>query len=663
MYYLPILVGSNSKRRLDVLKTVFLRLKRLVTVPSGDPALLKAQFEVFSNQVPLMYAIVLVNAWMLSFVFLSKAPAALSVWIPGGLSAICFARLAGWWRSRHIVPSSEAARKALTRTNQFSFVLTLALVTWALSLYPYGDSYTRGNIAFFIAITGLGVIICLQQLPSAAFIVAIVINAAFATYFTFGGMTSFVVMAINMAFVSIALLLVVTVQFRHFSGAVSARAKLEVANRENARLANLDSLTGLSNRRQFFTHLETAFSDPDEKRLAVGIIDLDGFKPVNDLYGHSVGDSLLKEVAQRLCELVDSPTEIFRLGGDEFALIVSDCPEDAELLLFGEKICTALRSPFVLSEATVQVSGSIGFSVYPELANDVHQLYDRADYALYQVKRTNRGHALLFSSEHVIAIEQNHQIEQVLNRADLDSELTVFFQPIIDIQRERTVGFEALARWDSPELGRVSPADFIPVAERIGLISVLTCALLRKALAAACKWPEDVRLSFNLSTHDISSSDGVATIVGIILASGIDPRRVDLEITETAMMYDFGEARSSIEILKVLGCGIALDDFGTGFSSLSQLHALPLTKLKIDRSFVTNLHRNPASYKIVKSLLALSLDMGLGCVIEGVETSEELDALKKLGGVLVQGYFYSAPVPEAEIAAFLPGAENSRKTG
>lgn len=644
-----------------MLKAVFLRLKRLISVPSGDAELLKAQFEVFSNQVPLMYAIVLVNAWALAFIFMSEAPVWLSVWIPSGLSLICCARLAVWWRSRHAVPSPEAARKALTRTNQFSFVLTVALSAWALSLFPYGDHYARGNIAFFIAITGLGVIICLQQLPSAAFIVTIVINTAFVTYFSLAGITSFIVMAINLALVSIALLLVVTVQFRHFSGAVSARSKLEAANRENARLANLDALTGLANRRQFFTHLDAAFQASEGKRLAVGIIDLDGFKPINDLYGHKVGDSLLYEVGKRLSALADSNTQISRLGGDEFALTVTDCPDDADLLALGEKICAAVRAPFVLSEATVYISGSIGFSVYPELANDVHQLYERADYALYQGKRSNRGHALLFSSEHVIAIEQNHRLEQVLSRADLDAEMTVYFQPIIDIQCERTVAFEALARWNSPELGRVSPADFIPVAERIGLISALTCSLLKKALAAACNWPDDIRLSFNLSTHDISSSDGVATIVGIILASGIDPRRLDFEITETAMMYDFCQAKSSIEIFKVLGCGIALDDFGTGYSSLSQLHALPLTKLKIDRSFVSDLHKNPASYKIVKSLLALSHDMGIGCVIEGVETSEELDALKKLGGVLVQGYFYSAPLPEAEIARFLPGSKVSRK--
>ena len=645
-----------------VLKSVFSRAVRLVSVPSDDAELLKAQFEVFSRQVPLMYGILLANVWALAMTFMAEAPVWLSIWIPIGLSLICVVRLAGWWRSRHRVPTPEAAHKALTKTNQFAFILTVGLTLWSLSLYPYGDAYMQGNIAFFIAITGLGVIICLQQLRSAAFIVAIVINTGFVTYFSLSGITPFIGMAVNLVLVSVTLLMVVTVQYRHFAGAVFARTKLEAISRENARLANLDALTGLSNRRQFFTHLEGAFQESDGKRLAVGVIDLDGFKPINDLYGHTVGDTLLIEVGQRLASLVGSNTHISRLGGDEFALTVIDCPEDAELLGLGERICAALRTPFVLSEATLQISGSIGFSVYPQLAGNVHELYERADYALYQGKRANRGHALLFTSEHVSTIEENHRIEQVLNQADLEAELCVFFQPIVDIQREKTVAFEALARWNSPVLGNVSPGHFIPVAERIGLISELTCVLLRKALETACSWPEEIRLSFNLSTHDISSSDAVATIVGIILSSEIDPQRLDLEITETAMMYDFSQARTAIEMFKILGCGIALDDFGTGFSSLSQLHALPLTKIKIDRSFVSDLHKNPASFKIVKSLLALSSDMGLGCVIEGVETREELNALRKLGGELVQGYFYSPPVPETEIAKFLPGSGMTRMT-
>ncbi|MCY0149536.1 EAL domain-containing protein [Hoeflea sp. G2-23] len=601
-----------------------------------------------------MYSIVLINAWALSITFLSTAPLWLSLYIPLGFTAVCGARLVGWWRLRHMVPTAEYAHRALTLTTRLAFLLTVLMTGWALALFPYGDPYMQGSIAFFIAITGLGVINCLQQLRSATIMVAIVVNCVFVTYFALADITSFMGMAVNLVLVSVALLLVVAVQFRHFSGAVSARAELETISKENARLANLDSLTGLANRREFFTRLEGLFGEAEGKRLAVGVIDLDGFKPVNDLYGHKVGDRLLVEVGKRLADEAGDGNHIARLGGDEFALTVVDCPDDGALLALGERICAALRAPFVLAEATVQISGSIGFSVYPETAGHAQELYERADYALYCSKRTNRGHPLLFTKQHMVEIEQNTRIEQALLNADLNTELTVFYQPIIAIDTGKTMAFEALARWTSPVLGNVPPSDFIPVAERAGLISELTRILLKKALATASQWPDNVGLSFNLSAHDISSSKAVSLIVGTILASGVDPQRLDLELTETAMLHDFAQAKAAIEMLQLLGCGIALDDFGTGYSSLSQLHALPLTKIKIDRSFVSNLDQNPASYKIVKSLLALSSDMGLGCVVEGVETSEELAALKKLGGRLVQGYFYSPPVPASQLERFLP---------
>lgn len=645
-----------------MVRTLFARISRFMSVPRNDADLLKAQFEVFSSQVPLMYAILLINAWALALSFRDTAPVWLSTYIPIAFTAVCGARLIGWWRVRNTVPEPEIAYRALKHVNKLALGLTIALSSWALSLYPYGDAYMQGHIAFFIAVTGVGVIICMQQLRSAAFIVAAVINLTFVLYFSLAEIVSFRGMSINLLLVTIALMAVVTVQFRYFAGAVSARRELEAVGRENFRLANLDSLTGLPNRRQFFAHLEHMFSKADGRRLAVGIIDLDGFKPVNDLYGHKVGDSLLVEVGRRLAALSDDRTHIARLGGDEFALVVVDCSDDAELLALGERICAMLRDPFVLIEATVQISGSIGFAVFPELAGNAHELYERADYALYQGKRTNRGHAALFSSRHVAEIERDKRIEQALNAADLERELSVVFQPIVDIETRATVAFEALARWTSPGLGKVSPDQFIPVSERIGMIGQLTRVLLRKALATAATWPENVRLSFNLSTHDISSSEGALAITGLIMSSGIDPKRLDFEITETAMMYDFGQAMATVDMLKALGCGIALDDFGTGYSSLSQLHALPLTKIKIDRCFVSDLDTNPASFKIVKSLLALSSDMGLGCVIEGVETEAELDALRKLGGQFVQGYLYSPPVADAEVAEMLSAGADGRKS-
>ncbi|MEM9966057.1 MAG: EAL domain-containing protein, partial [Asticcacaulis sp.] len=232
-------------------------------------------------------------------------------------------------------------------------------------------------------------------------------------------------------------------------------------------------------------------------------------------------------------------------------------------------------------------------------------------------------------------------------------ELSVVFQPIVHIKTRIPIAFEALARWQSPLLGRVSPVEFIPVAERSGMIGLLTRQLLKKALATATQWPEGLRLSFNLSAHDLSSAEGVLRLIAIVKASGFDPKRLDFEITETAVMHDVNEVTEAINTLKALGCGISLDDFGTGFASLSQMHALPLTRIKIDRSFIVNIDQKPASYKIVKSLVTLCTDMGLGCVTEGVETEAEARVLLQLGCGTAQGYFYSQPLLATEIDSYL----------
>jgi len=631
-------------------------------IERDNPDLLRAQFSVLSRQLPLMYGMLLVNMWALSGVYMSAAPAWATVYIPAFFSIAGVARIIGWWSARNNTPTPEFAYKVLTRTNRLAVIITVILTSWSLSLFPYGDVYMQSNIAFFMAISGVGVIICLLQLRTAAFLVALVINTPFVIFFAMQGNSTYISMAVNMALVIGVMLLVVKIQSDHFVGAVVAQTKLEAANKENQRLANRDSLTGLTNRRQFFSHLSDAFeaAKADEKRLAVGIVDLDGFKPVNDLYGHVVGDALLVEVGRRLTALCDENVHVSRLGGDEFAFTVTDFDQDEVLIELGERICAALREPINVADVTAQISGSLGIAVYPDLADSVFSLYERADYALYQIKRANPGNPMLFSSDHIAQIEMSSRIEQTLRTADLANELSVMFQPIVDVKTKQTMAFEALARWNSPTLGKIGPNDFIPVAEKAGIVSDLTRVLLEKSLAVAVTWPKDVRLSFNLSAHDISSNEGAVRIVGIILASGFDPKRLDLEITETAMFLDFTQAKASIDTLKDLGCGIALDDFGTGYSSLSQLHALPLTKIKIDRSFVSNLDKNPASYKIVKSLLALSRDMDLGCVIEGVETDEEMAALNDLGGQLVQGYYYSPPVSEDEAVAYYNATASSK---
>ena len=245
------------------------------------------------------------------------------------------------------------------------------------------------------------------------------------------------------------------------------------------------------------------------------------------------------------------------------------------------------------------------------------------------------------------------KIEQALHQVDIEQEFSLVFQPVIDLRSRRTVAFEALARWSSLELGDVSPGQFIPIAERIGLINRLTTHLLGKALMIAADWPPHISLSFNLSTHDCASDEVVEQIVSIIQESKFDPRRLDLEITETAIMQDVIQVQRSIDRFCQLGCGVALDDFGTGYSSLSQLLSLAFTKIKIDRAFVACIDENPISYKIVRSLIALSRDMQLECIVEGVETREELEVLVRLGCFFVQGYYFARPMHYSDIRGWL----------
>ena len=639
------------------------RIKKFMSVQTDDSELLRAQLNALSRLIPLLYFILVANAWVMVSTFWGKAPDWLNLYVAATLSLVCAFRLVQWWRRKDVELTDEQAAHELRRTNKLSAVLGILFTVWALALFPYGDAYAQAFVGTCLTVAMLSCMLCLIHLRSAALIVAFIVSVPFVTFFAATGIPTMVGTAINVMLVTIAVVIVILIQYRDFTRMVAAQKRTEQLGNENLRLANLDSLTDLPNRRAFFGHLDAVFarSRADGTRMALGIIDLDGFKPVNDLYGHAAGDKLLVAVAERLStHYADGEVFMARLGGDEFAYVVADAPDDDALVVQGEGMVELLRAPFMLPEATVQISGSLGIAVYPEMADSADHLFERADYALYHGKSARRGSAVLFSAEHEARINRDFRIEQALKRADFEEELSVAFQPIVDIRTQTTLGFEALARWASPTLGQVSPGQFIPVAERAGIIGALTRPLLRKALATAAHWPEGMRLSFNLSAYDLNSAEGALAIVAIVESGAFDPRLLDLEITETAFTHDFAQVQRSIEMLRLLGCGISLDDFGTGYSSLARLHALPLTKIKIDRSFVTGLHKSPASFKIVKSLLALSRDMGLDCVIEGVETGEEMAALRKLGGLMVQGYFYSAPIREEHIAAYLAGGAQSR---
>ncbi len=631
-----------------------------MSVSSGDPALLKAQYRASSGQLPLMYLLIAANTWLLALTHLGHAPLWLSLGGPLLLTPVCVVRSLQWARARRGPPDLERARQALAWTGRLALPMGLAFTLWPLALFPYGDPYTRSHVAFFMVSTGLVTPLCMMHVRPAMLAVAILVNGGFVLFFAFTGQPTFLAMAISVVLMTFTLVTTLLGQYRRFTDLVGARLRAEGLGAENLRLANLDSLTRLPNRRAFFGSLAQACERADARgtRLAVGIIDLDGFKPVNDLHGHAAGDRLLKHVGRRLAELADARIHLARLGGDEFAMIAEDLGEDADYVAFARRVCAQLRAPFQLHDLSLQVTATMGLVLYPDLARHAEDLYERADYALYHGKRQHRGGVSLFSTGHHRRIQHESAIEQALRNAGLEAQLSLAFQPIICLETGRPLAFEALARWSHPTLGQISPADFIPVAERAGLVHGLTRTLLGKALAEAARWPEEIGLSFNLSMHDLGSSEDLARLLELIVRSGVHPARIDMEVTETAVFSDTVQLQRAAGQLRGLGCGVSLDDFGTGFSSLSQLLALPLTKIKIDRRFVAGIEDKPTSMKIVRSLLTLSRDMELGCVIEGVENEAELAVLRELGGNLMQGYLFARPMPAEAVPGWLARSGN-----
>jgi diguanylate cyclase (GGDEF)-like protein len=418
----------------------------------------------------------------------------------------------------------------------------------------------------------------------------------------------------------------------------------------------VDSLTGLPNRRWFDRHLKARIAALPAGHVTVALIDLDSFKSVNDIFGQITGNRVLTEVARRIETLRRPTTFLARLGGDNFALIMEGPTNEALMQTCGDLLCTAMRSSFDLPGATIHLTISVGFAA-STAGDDAEQLFDRADYATSIAKREGRGKAVVFSEQHACEISKVRSIEHALHTADLESEIYILFQPQFDLALKRTTGFEVLARWNSPILGEISPAEFIPLAERTGLICKITETVLRKALAAAKTLPRHVRLSVNLSAHDIGSTTAIRNIVALVEAAG-RPCQIDFEITETAVMRDLEQANEALLSLLALGAGIALDDFGTGHSSLTHVQKLPLNRIKIDRSFVADVAHDPTSRAIIQTTIDLCHNLGISCVFEGIETETQLGVLRRLGGTVMQGYLFARPMPEAGMASYLA---NGRK--
>jgi len=419
-----------------------------------------------------------------------------------------------------------------------------------------------------------------------------------------------------------------------------------------------DRLTGLGNRHRLGDKVRQLAADraSDPAPFTVGIVNLDGFKPINDLFGQAAGDEILCQVAHRLKACVPDGATVTRHDGDEFAIVLPLVFERIGAERAGQLIKDVLSAPYDLGDRNVRLSASLGFAVYPFAGEDFEELMKSAETALYRSKRRGRGQITVYSREIAQEMKQATQLEQALRNAIINDTVDVHFQPIVRLRDNRVVGFEALARWIDPDLGFVSPAVFVPLAEERGFIDTLSETLLRKAAEATLAWPRDLFLSFNLSSVQLMDLRTSFNTLSILNSVGFDPRRLEMEITETAVMTSADTARRIIKELKDAGIRISLDDFGTGQSSLGRLREFTFDKVKIDRAFVSAITTDRTSEHIIKAIVSMCEGLDLEVVAEGIETEAEAQKLRELGCGMGQGYHFGKPVDAAATLRYL--AEN-----
>lgn len=436
----------------------------------------------------------------------------------------------------------------------------------------------------------------------------------------------------------------------HYVAVFSDISAIKDSESELKHLAHHDPLTDLPNRLLFSDRAEQALASAQthKRGCALLMLDLDHFKLINDSLGHNVGDRLLKAVATRLQALFGPGITLARLGGDEFAVLAESCPQPAQAAALAQRILDALKEPLLIDGNQLFINASIGISLFPSDALSAEQLLRNADSALFKAKSSGRNGYALYTEELTAHAQQRVEIAFELRRALEQNELRVYYQPVHDLHSSRLIGVEALVRWQHPQRGLVSPAEFIPIAERTGLIADIDAWVMQQACRQMCQWQQSgVVLAFvavNVSSRLFARRELYQQVAQVLQDTGLDPAYLELEVTESAVMDDPEVALEQMHRLRELGVRLAIDDFGTGYSSLLRLKRLPVQKLKIDQGFVAGLPWDEDDVAIVRVIIALARSMGMQVHAEGIEQIEQATFLLAQECDLGQGYWFGRPV-------------------
>jgi diguanylate cyclase (GGDEF)-like protein len=448
-------------------------------------------------------------------------------------------------------------------------------------------------------------------------------------------------------------------------GWVATHEDITEQRRYEAKIAHMalhDGLTDLPNRTLFNERLGHALLGAKRGQMvAAHLLDLDLFKNVNDTLGHGTGDKLLQAVADRLRAVVRETDTVARMGGDEFAIVQEAIEHPLEAAMLADRVIAAVSEPYDIDGQVVIVGASVGIAIGPTDGSDSDQLIRNADLALYRAKGQGRGKLHFFEPGMDVQMQARRTLEYDMRAALPDGQFELHYQPVLNVVRNDIVGVEALIRWRHPERGMISPGEFIPLAEETGFIVPLGEWVIREACTEAARWPDGVKVAVNLSPAQFRGQGLVQVVINALASSGLAPGRLELEITETILLQDGPATLATLHRLRDLGVHIAMDDFGTGYYSLSYLRSFPFDKIKIDRSFVKDITASAGSLNIVRAVAAMAKGLGMESTAEGVETQEQLDAIRSEGCTEMQGFLFSRPLPARQIDDLLSSKHRPRK--
>ena len=621
-----------------------------IETPSGR-AIVEERYSALRRQIPIIYLLAVVNLCGLELATAGKLSPGLN--FPTALCAFAVARIAQWFRTRTDV-THEAMLHRLRQTRWIAAALSLVILGWCLHLAEGGGSAVRMPVMLFGGFTAIGAAYGLSSVPSAARILLLMLALPLAAKGLLSNEPQFMGAAMSLAVVALLILRLLSVHSSHFTDLVASRSTIarqqELA--ENAHLeatiaATTDFLTG-PNRRAFVAAIEAEIEESSEGGFPVAIVDLDRFKAVNDTFGHGSGDELLKKVAARLLRAAGQNGLVARLGGDEFGMLLPGITTPEAAAAAGARILAEVNRSATANRRKFAVSACCGFGLSDKKRTEnASRILADADIALYQAKGEAPGLVSVFEPDMEAPQRRRAQIERALQLPSFRKKVGLVYQPIIDLRTGALIANEALARWHDAELGAVSPAEFIPIAEQLHVIGDLNNRLLSEALAEAVQWPASVRLSFNLSAVQLCSEGSAEAILEALREAQLPPERFQAEVTETTLLADFGRARANLAALRDAGVVIALDDFGAGYASIGYLREMRFDQIKLDGALVTAAQTSSDGERLLGAVIGLCLALGVSPVAEHIENEQQLKLLLSLGCSAGQGHWLQAPVPAA----------------